>query len=74
MPYINVRLIDDNISAEKKAEIINRITTVMVETLGKDPNTTFVVIDEVHTDNWGVGGQSVTERRAARAREEQKTS
>ena len=31
--------------------------------LGKDPKTTFVVIDEVDTDNWGIGGQSVTELR-----------
>ena len=37
--------------------------TVTGETLGKNPQTTVVVIDEVDTDNWGIGGESVTERR-----------
>ena len=31
--------------------------------LGKNPATTFVVIEEVPTDNWGIGGESVTTRR-----------
>jgi 4-oxalocrotonate tautomerase len=35
----------------------------MVRILGKDPATTFVVIEEVATDNWGVAGVSVAERR-----------
>ncbi|MGD8416731.1 MAG: tautomerase family protein, partial [Pseudomonadales bacterium] len=34
-----------------------------VDVLGKDPATTFVVVEEVSTDNWGVAGQSVTDRR-----------
>jgi 4-oxalocrotonate tautomerase len=33
------------------------------EVLGKNPVTTVVVIDEVETDNWGIGGESVTVRR-----------
>lgn len=65
MPYINIRLIDDNISAAKKMEVIQRVTNVMVEVLNKDPATTFVVIDELHPDNWGVGGQTVAQRRQA---------
>ena len=63
MPYINVRITDDNVSAEKKAEVIQGITDVMVKVLGKNPETTFVVIDEVNTDNWGIGGKSVSVRR-----------
>jgi 4-oxalocrotonate tautomerase len=34
-----------------------------VTVLGKNPQTTVVVIEEVETDNWGIGGVSVTERR-----------
>ncbi|VWC78126.1 4-oxalocrotonate tautomerase [Burkholderia lata] len=66
MPYINVRLTDDGTSAEKKAEVIRRITDVMANVLGKDPNSTFVVIDEVPSDNWGFAGDSVTTRRKRR--------
>ena len=32
----------------------------MVRVLDKEPATTFVVIDEVETDNWGVAGRSVS--------------
>ena len=37
---------------------------MLVEVLGKNPATTVVTIDELDTDNWGVGGESITVRRA----------
>jgi 4-oxalocrotonate tautomerase len=37
---------------------------LLVDVLGKNPATTVVVIHEVDTDNWGVGGETVTARRA----------
>ncbi len=63
MPYINVKITREGATPEKKAEVIRRMTQVLVEVLGKNPETTVVVIDEVDTDNWGIGGVSVTERR-----------
>jgi 4-oxalocrotonate tautomerase len=39
------------------------VTELLRDTLGKNPATTVVVIDEVDTDNWGIGGESVTVRR-----------
>jgi 4-oxalocrotonate tautomerase len=41
---------------------------MMVRVLNKDPAATFVVIEEADTDNWGIGGQSVTVRRRAQQR------
>ena len=64
MPYINVRLIDDKLTVEDKSEVIAQITQVMVNVLGKDPESTHVVIDEIPLDNWGLGGKSVTVRRS----------
>lgn len=63
MPYVNVRITDDNVTAEQKRAVIKGITDVLVNELGKNPETTFVVIDEVNTDNWGHKGTSVTELR-----------
>lgn len=63
MPYVNVRVTDDNVTAEQKSRVIKGITDVLVDVLGKNPETTFVVIDEVNTDNWGHKGKSVTEIR-----------
>jgi 4-oxalocrotonate tautomerase len=67
MPYVNVRITREGATAEQKEEVIRRMTQVLVDVLGKNPGTTVVVIDEVETDNWGVGGTTVTERRRKKA-------
>ena len=114
MPYINIQITREGVTAEQKAELIARATAMMVEVLctvlaggiptmvdgnvgskhhfaaynieaftdleqfkdtmddmmvdvlGKDPATTFVIIDEVETDNWGVAGQTVTALRKSK--------
>ena len=50
-------------TAEQKQALIAGATQLLVDVLGKNPKTTVVVIEEVDTDNWGIGGESVTERR-----------
>ncbi len=67
MPYVNVKITREGATPEQKAEVIRRMTQVLVDVLGKNPETTVVVIDEVDTDNWGIGGISVTERRRRKA-------
>ena len=63
MPLINFKITKDGVSPEKKEELIQGATQLMVDVLGKNPASTFVIIDEVETDNWGIGGESVTQRR-----------
>ena len=65
MPYVNIRVTRENgtPTAEQKAELIKGATELLVRVLGKNPATTVGVIDEVDTDNWGVGGETVTRRR-----------
>lgn len=63
MPYINIKVTPEGLSTEKKKIIIQRMTAILEEELNKNPATTIVIIDEVETDNWGIGGLSVTERR-----------
>ena len=63
MPFVNIKITRDGVTPEKKAEVIRRVTQVMVDVLGKNPATTIVVIEEVETDNWGIAGESVTARR-----------
>lgn len=64
VPYINIKMVNDLLSAEKKAEVISEITNVMVRVLNKDPETTWVIIEEISTDNFGIAGQSVSKRRS----------
>jgi 4-oxalocrotonate tautomerase len=63
MPYVSIRITREGATAEQKAALIRGATQLLVDVLGKNPKTTVVVIDEVETDNWGVGGETVTERR-----------
>lgn len=63
VPYVNIKITNENVTPEKKAELIKGATQLLVDVLGKNPATTVVVIDEVDTDNWGIGGESVTVRR-----------
>jgi 4-oxalocrotonate tautomerase len=64
VPYVNIRITKTGATAEQKAAVIKGVTDVLVTVLGKNPQTTFVVIDEVDTDNWGIGGETITARRA----------
>ena len=63
MPYVNIKITNEGATPTQKAELIAGVTRLLQETLGKNPQTTVVVIDEVDTDNWGIGGESVTVRR-----------
>jgi len=65
MPYVNIKITREGATTEQKAALIKGATQLLVDVLGKNPATTVVVIDEVETDNWGVGGESVTVRRKA---------
>ncbi|MGD8190733.1 2-hydroxymuconate tautomerase family protein [Brevibacillus ginsengisoli] len=63
MPYVNIKITNENVTPEKKAQLIQGVTQLLVDVLDKNPQTTVVVIDEVDTDNWGIGGETVTKRR-----------
>ena len=63
MPYVLIQVTNEGVSREQKEVLIERTTQMLVDVLNKDPATTFVVIEEVDTDNWGVAGKSVTKIR-----------
>ncbi|WP_335872626.1 tautomerase family protein [Bacillus sp. 2205SS5-2] len=63
MPYVNIKITKEDVTPEQKAALIKGATQLLVDVLGKNPNTTVVVIDEVDTDNWGIAGETITVRR-----------
>ena len=65
MPYVNIKITDEGVTKEQKQQLIQGATQLLVDVLGKNPATTVVVIDEVNTDNWGIGFDQVTELRKA---------
>jgi 4-oxalocrotonate tautomerase len=51
MPYVNIKITKENVTAEQKAQLIAGVTKLLVDVLHKNPSTTVVVIDEVDMDN-----------------------
>ncbi|MET8775121.1 4-oxalocrotonate tautomerase family protein [Nocardia sp. NPDC004654] len=64
MPYVNIKVTDEGVTAEQKTQLIKGVTDLLREVLGKDSASTFVVIDEVPLTDWGVGGMNVADWRA----------
>lgn len=65
MPYVNIKLTREQqpISTEQKAALIRGVTDLLFDVVGRGPGTTVVVIDEIETDNYGIGGETVSMRR-----------
>jgi len=64
MPYVNIKITREGATADQKAELIAGVTDLLVKVLNKSPATTFVVIDEVAMEDWGIGGLPVEAYRA----------
>ncbi|NQD94377.1 4-oxalocrotonate tautomerase family protein [Pseudomonas sp. CrR25] len=63
MPFVSVRITRDGVTREQKAQVIAEITDTLQRVLGKSPDLTHIVIEEVDTDNWGYSGMTTTEYR-----------
>ena len=61
MPFVNIKITKEGASKEQKEKLIAGVTDLLVDVLGKNRSTTVVVIEEVDTDNWGIGGVQVSE-------------
>lgn len=67
MPYVNIRITREGATPEQKLQLIEGATDLLTRVLNKNPATTFVIIDEVETDNWGVARENVTALRQREA-------
>lgn len=63
MPYVKIQVTDEGVTPEQKAALIAETTAMLQRILGKEPATTFVLIEEVKLTNWGVGGLPVAQYR-----------
>ncbi|WP_233831119.1 tautomerase family protein [Paraburkholderia sp. ZP32-5] len=70
MPYVNIKVTREGTAPgatattpEQKKALIKGVSDLLFEVMGKPPQSTFVVIDEVDMENWGVGGLTVPEYR-----------
>jgi 4-oxalocrotonate tautomerase len=63
MPYINVRITRDGVTAAQKAQLVAEMTDTLQRVLGKNPEHTHIIIDEIDPENWGFAGMLTTEFR-----------
>ena len=63
MPYVNVRITKDGVTAEQKRRIVEEMTQTLSSVLGKKPEHTHIIIDEIEPENWGFAGMLTTEYR-----------
>ena len=63
MPYVNVKITRDGVTAEQKRRVVEEITRTLVNVLGKRPEHIHVIIDEVEPENWGFAGMLTTDYR-----------
>ncbi len=63
MPVVTVQITREGTTPQQKAEIIQRMTDVLSQVLDKPPALTHVLIQEVDTESWGVGGLPALEYR-----------
>jgi 4-oxalocrotonate tautomerase len=61
MPLVNVKLIEGALDDAGKREMVERLTDAMVAVEGENLRPyTWVVIEEVKSGDWGIGGQALT--------------
>jgi 4-oxalocrotonate tautomerase len=61
MPMVNVRLIEGVFTPSQKQEMIRKLTDAMVSIEGENMRqVTWVIIDEVKSGDWGLGGKPLT--------------
>ncbi len=65
MPFVKICVTKENDepTKEQKELLINGVTNLINEVLGKNKSTTVVIIEEINTDNYGLGGKSITNLR-----------
>ena len=73
MPYVRIE-ITDGATTQQKLDLYKGVTDLLVKVLGKNPEYTFVVIEEVEGENWGHKGTSVKLIREAEAAERAKAA
>lgn len=74
MPIVNIKVTregtspaQDRVTPDQKAALISGVTQLLKDVLNKSPETTFVIIDEVEFEDWGIAGVPVDVYRRQKA-------
>nr|WP_302049329.1 2-hydroxymuconate tautomerase family protein [Desulfosporosinus nitroreducens]MDO0824385.1 2-hydroxymuconate tautomerase family protein [Desulfosporosinus nitroreducens] len=59
MPFVNLKLVKGQVSLEQKKKLIEGITDLIVNIMGRERNLTVITLDELARDNWAIGGKTL---------------
>jgi len=59
MPFVNVKVVKDQVNAEMKKKIIRNLTDLIVEIMNRERSLTNIVIDEIDYTSWSIGGKEI---------------
>lgn len=60
MPYVNLRILKNQVNEKQKEEIVEGLTNLIVTIMGRDKNLTVITIDELEENNWIIGGKKLS--------------
>ena len=61
MPFVNVKVIENQITLEKKKELVAELTDLIVNVMGREREYTVIIIDELKEYQWAIGGVTLDE-------------
>ncbi len=61
MPFVNLKIVKNQVTLEKKKELISGLTDLIVNIMGRDRNTTVITVDELEESQWAIGGVTLDE-------------
>lgn len=60
MPYVKIEVTREGVTRTQKQQLIAGVTKLITDILGKDPNLTHIVIQEIELEDWGFAGEQVS--------------
>lgn len=59
MPFISVKILENQFDEAKKSLLIEKLTDLVVTTMNREKKYTVIVIDEIKSSSWAIGGKAV---------------
>ena len=59
MPYVNVKLVKQQVSPEQKQLLITGLMDIIVKIMDRNPDLTVITVDEIDQSNWFIGGKPI---------------
>ena len=60
MPFVNVKVVKNQITEDRKKDIFKGLTNLINEVMGRDKTLTTIVMDEIEPTSWAINGTAIS--------------